>query len=129
MFSEVTSEHGPHGAASSPARARHAPAPTRSENRLWAWLRDRRFEGYKFRRQFPIDGYVLDFYCAELKLAIEADGRQHGQILMAQYDDQRLLALQERGIEVLRIPNELLIRDSPMVETIIRHAIEQRRAR
>ena len=87
-------------------------APTRSENRLWAWLRDRRFDGYKFRRQYPIGRYVVNFYCAELKLAIEVDGRQHGNRLMAQYDDERTNALQEHGIEILRIPNELLIRDA-----------------
>ena len=102
-------------------------APTRAENRLWSWLRDRRFDGYKFRRQFPIDGYVLDFYCAELKLAIEVDGRQHEQRLTAEYDDERTRALRARGIEILRIPNELLIRDSRMVEQRIRFAVESRR--
>jgi very-short-patch-repair endonuclease len=102
-------------------------APTRSENRLWSWLRDRRFDGYKFRRQFPIGRYVLDFYCAELKLAIEVDGRQHEDRLMAQYDDERTIALRQRGIEILRIPNELLIGDTRMVEQRIRFAIESRR--
>jgi very-short-patch-repair endonuclease len=58
-------------------------APTRSENRLWSWLRDRRFDGYKFRRQYPIGRYVLDFYCAELKLAIEVDGRHHEEPWMS----------------------------------------------
>src|SRR5216683_5986126 len=51
--------------------------PTRSEGRVWVWLRDRRFEGYKFRRQHSIGGYVLDFYCAALRLAIEVDGEHH----------------------------------------------------
>ena len=102
-------------------------APTRSENRLWAWLRDRRFDGYKFRRQYSIGRYVLDFYRADLKLAIEVDGRRHSDRLMAQYDDERTNALQERGIEILRIPNELLIRDARMVEQCIRAAIESRR--
>src|SRR5438552_15824902 len=101
-------------------------APTRSENRLWSSLRDRRF-GYKFRRQFPIGRYVLDFYCAELKLAIEIDGRQHDANWMWQYDDDRTRALQERGIEILRIPNELLIRDSVMLEARIRAAVERLR--
>jgi len=46
-------------------------APTRSEDRVWSWLRDRRFGGYKFRRQHPVGDYIVDFYCSELKLAIE----------------------------------------------------------
>ena len=46
-------------------------APTRSEDRLWSWLRDRRFSGQKFRRQVPIGRYILDFYCPRLKLVIE----------------------------------------------------------
>jgi very-short-patch-repair endonuclease len=102
-------------------------APTRSENRLWSWLRDRRFDGYKFKRQFPIGRYVLDFYCAELKLAIEVDGQQHSANWMVDYEYERTNALRERGIEVLRIPNELLIRDGKMTEQLIRWAIERSR--
>ena len=102
-------------------------APTRSENRLWSWLRNRRFDGYKFRRQYPIGRYVLDFYCAELKLAIEVDGRQHEDILLSQYDDARTDALQRQGVEGLRIQNELFIREPDIVEQQIRFPIESRR--
>jgi very-short-patch-repair endonuclease len=51
--------------------------PTQPERKLWRWLRNRRFGDYKFRRQHPIGRYVLDFYCHELKLAIELDGLPH----------------------------------------------------
>ena len=101
-------------------------APTRSENRLWSSLRDRRF-GYKFRRQFPIGRYVLDFYCAELKLAIEVDGKHHEELWMADYEYERTISLRKCGIEIVRIPNELLIRDPLMVEEVIRFAIERSR--
>ncbi|HEV7768629.1 MAG TPA: endonuclease domain-containing protein [Thermoanaerobaculia bacterium] len=51
--------------------------PTSAEARVWEWLRDRRINDRKFRRQVPIGPYILDFYCAELKLAVELDGAQH----------------------------------------------------
>jgi very-short-patch-repair endonuclease len=47
------------------------------EGLVWQYLADRRLGGYKFRRQHPIKDYILDFYCAEKKLAIELDGAQH----------------------------------------------------
>ena len=45
---------------------------------MWRWLRDRRFSGYKFRRQYPLGNYYLDFFCEEAELNIELDGGQHG---------------------------------------------------
>jgi len=98
---------------------------TLAEQRIWSWLRGRRFSGYKFRRQYPIPPYILDFYCASLKLAIELDGEQHMTPWMNSYDSARTTYLQQRGIEVVRIPNVLLIRDALLVEEIIRSAIEQ----
>ncbi len=50
---------------------------TASERLLWEALRDRRFEGLKFRRQHAVYAYVLDFFCAELMLAVEVDGGVH----------------------------------------------------
>src|SRR5712692_11728031 len=63
--------------------------PTRAEGRMRSWLRDRRFLGYKFRRQHPIGNYILDFYCAELQLAIELDGSHHESSWMNEYDSTR----------------------------------------
>src|SRR2546428_8377682 len=64
--------------------------PTRAEARLWSWLRDRRFFGHKFRRQHPAAGYILDFYCPELKLAIELDRRHHQASYMNEYESLEL---------------------------------------
>src|SRR5207248_2831171 len=97
-------------------------SPTRGEDRLWSWLRDRSFSGYKFRRQHPMAGYILDFYCAELKLAIEVDGWHHSQITYEE-DYVRTLELKREGIEVVRIANELLVRDYLTVIDIIQVAI------
>jgi len=98
-------------------------APTRSEDRLWSWLRDRRFNGCKFRRQHPVGGYILDFYCAKLKLAIEVDGAHHDP----EYDGIRSLILQRYGIEVIRIPNDMFKTQYEIVIDIIQAAIERRR--
>jgi very-short-patch-repair endonuclease len=102
-------------------------APTCEEARVWKWLRDRRFGGYKFRRQRPIGTYIADFYCVELRLVIELDGRQHETNWMAPYDDERTAALERLGIEVLRIPNSLFNQDVELVAESIKWAIEQRR--
>jgi len=51
---------------------------TWAEQLLWKWLRDRRFSGYKFRRQHPFGPHILDFFCLETLVDIELDGRQHG---------------------------------------------------
>ncbi len=50
---------------------------TDAERKLWSILRNRQLSGVKFRRQFPIGRYMLDFYSPEHKLGIEADGGQH----------------------------------------------------
>jgi very-short-patch-repair endonuclease len=97
--------------------------PTRSEDRLWSWLRDRRFDGYKFRRQVPFAGYILDFYCPQLKLALEVDGRHHQTAWMSEYDSARSIVLNEHGIHLVRIPNELLIRDSRLAAQCIEAAV------
>ena len=102
---------------------------TRAEGRLWRWLRDRRFSGYKFRRQHPLGSYILDFYCPELKLAIEVDGRQHKTPDMIDYDDKRSATLRRDGIHTLRIPNEDLIRDGRCVEEMIVVTVDRLKSR
>ena len=100
-------------------------AQTRAEHKVWWWLRNREL-GYKFRRQVPVGPYILDFYCAELKLAIELDGPQHGTIDMSQYDSVRTLFLRGRGIEVVRMPNELTDGDGEFGIAWIREGIPRR---
>src|SRR6266851_10473167 len=59
---------------------------TWAEKLVWRWLRDRRFAGYKFRRQHPTGKYSLDFFCEEARLSIELDGFQHGHPARRAYD-------------------------------------------
>jgi very-short-patch-repair endonuclease len=102
---------------------------TTNERRIWNWLRDRTFHGFKFRRQVPIGPYVLDFYCPALKLAVEVDGQHHETALMAEYDDARTDYLHACGVEVVRITNKLLATDALSAEMIIQYAIERLTAR
>ena len=61
-----------------------------------------------FRRQKPILVYVVDFYCAKAKLAVELDGSQHMESAGQRYDMERTKALKELGIEVIRFPNNAI---------------------
>jgi very-short-patch-repair endonuclease len=84
---------------------------TDAEQALWTELRDRRMAGFKFRRQYPCGQYIVDFYCAELKLAIELDGGQHWSLAVQAYDARRSGYLRQRGIVELRVPTDLVFRE------------------
>ena len=75
---------------------------TDAERRLWSTLRAGRFDGFKFKRQVPVDGYILDFVCFEAKLIIEADGSQHLESERDQTRDQHFAAA---GYRILRFWN------------------------
>jgi type I restriction-modification system DNA methylase subunit/very-short-patch-repair endonuclease len=83
---------------------------TPAEEVLWELVRDRRFLGVKFRRQHQFGDYILDFYCAEQKLAIELDGPIHES--HAKRDHKRDAFLTAQGVKVLRIPNRALLDDT-----------------
>jgi very-short-patch-repair endonuclease len=65
--------------------------PTSSEQRAWEVLRNRKCFGLKFRRQQVVRGYIVDFYCAELRLALEIDGPIHHDASRAEADVLRML--------------------------------------
>lgn len=75
---------------------------TEAEKLLWSKLRSRQLLGYKFRRQQPIENFILDFYCEEKKLGIELDGSQHQTSYHKIYDYKRTLALEQDGIRIIR---------------------------
>lgn len=78
---------------------------TNAEYKVWLALRDRRFYGFKFRRQQPIGPYVVDFLCFEEKLVIELDGDQHFSAEAINADAIRTARLGRDGFRVLRFPN------------------------
>ncbi len=79
------------------------------EKIVWIYLRDRRLLGYKFRRQYSVDYYVIDFYCSELKLPVEIDGESHDVPEQKEYDIKRQKYLETFGIKFVRIKNDELL--------------------
>jgi len=73
------------------------------EDKLWYLLRNRRFREYKFRRQYPIGNYVVDFICISRKVVIELDGSGHLQ--SKSYDEQRDVFVRGRGYKIIRFWN------------------------
>ena len=78
---------------------------TSAEGLLWSLLRDRQLNGLKFRRQHPLGGYILDFYCHEERLAVELDGSGHLEAGQARHDEQRTKDLEALGVRVIRMWN------------------------
>ena len=79
---------------------------TVAEKILWEALRKDACGGYRFLRQHPIPPYVVDFYCAALKLVIEVDGSIHDLPEVQANDQLRQNTLEERGLHLLRITNQ-----------------------
>ena len=97
--------------------------PTKAEACLWKILRAKRLDGFKFRRQHPMKDYILDFYCPELKLAIEVDGQVHMDEEQIKYDQERTNILMEYGISVIRFWNSEVQNDITSVVNRIRKFI------
>ena len=96
---------------------------TEPERWLWSKLRGRQIEGYKFRRQFGVGIFIVDFYCADLKLAIEVDGDSHAGEKEEEYDTYREKCLAEFGIRCLRFTNYEVMRNFDGVASTIRNYI------
>ena len=90
---------------------------TDAEQRLWRYLRMRQLAGFKFRRQHPVCGYILDFACIDIKLAIELDGGQHADNIEG--DEIRTKALNQAGWIVIRFwNNDVLINTEAVLSEI-----------
>ncbi|MCP9291536.1 endonuclease domain-containing protein [Gracilimonas sediminicola] len=73
---------------------------TPGEIEIWKAIKNKKLLGYKFRRQRPIHRFIVDFYCRELRLAIEIDGRSHDYKI--EYDKQRQEIIEQLGVSFLR---------------------------
>ena len=90
---------------------------TDAERNLWAHIRNRRLEGWKFRRQLPIGRFIVDFACAELRIIVEIDGGQHAEQVI--YDLNRTKILQSKGYQVVRYwNNEVLGNIEGVIEAL-----------
>jgi very-short-patch-repair endonuclease len=82
---------------------------TDAEQRMWCFLRKKRFLGLKFRRQTPIGNYIVDFLCCQKKIIIEIDGGQYNDISELAYDQKRTYYLRQKGYTVLRYWNNEVV--------------------
>lgn len=94
------------------------------EGILWKLLRDRRLEGYKFRRQHPLDRFVADFACVSAKLILELDGNSHDDRI--EQDAARDEFLRANGWHTLRVRNADLMRDGNGVVLTLLHHLQSR---
>ncbi len=95
---------------------------TPAEHRLWQLLRAKRLAGFKFKRQVPIDHYIVDFVCLRRRLIIEADGGQHSE---RPEDARRDTYLRAQGFRILRFWNNDIFNNEDGVLTRILEALER----
>jgi len=96
---------------------------TKSEIILWTKLKGKQMYGYDFHRQKPIDNYILDFYCYELKLGIEADGYSHQFLHVYNKDTLKEKRMNELGINILRFSDQEILKDTENVISAIEYYI------
>ena len=78
---------------------------TKAEKILWQKLRDKQLDGFRFRRQHPIDTFIADFFCYQAMLVVEVDGNVHDDISQAERDIERTRILNRHQIRVIRFTN------------------------
>jgi very-short-patch-repair endonuclease len=108
------------------ARARSMrKAMTLQEVKLWVQLRKLRPQGFYFRRQAPLEGYIVDFVCFKCRVIVEADGSQHGHDAGLAHDTRRDAHFEALGFRTLRFWNREIDADlNSVVETILARARE-----
>jgi very-short-patch-repair endonuclease len=99
--------------------------PTTAEAALWERLRAGRLVGVKFRRQHPLDRFVVDFYASEQRLAVEVDGGVHDQVDRREADEVRDAHLARLGVRMLRVRNEAIASVLDAVLDAIRRALHE----
>ena len=112
-----------------PFAREHRNHSTKAEVRLWCeLLRNKQMMGYPFLRQRPIDKYIADFFCKELKLVIETDGISHTWEGAKEKDEKRTKELEALGYKVLRFDDSDVMRDIDFVKTTIEEWIREYRS-
>lgn len=109
-----------------PFAREHRSVSTKAEVRLWCeLLKDRHMLGYPFLRQRPIDGFIADFFCKELKLVVEVDGATHEEDGAALRDFHRDIRLAELGYTTLRFSDEDVKERLGEVDAVLRKWIRE----
>ena len=99
---------------------------TAPEAILWLRLKGKQVEGLKFRRQYGVGPYVLDFYCPELRLGMELDGEVHNTYEAEEYDKMRTKFLNDNRITVLRYKNEVVYQNIEAIVEVIKAIRKER---
>jgi very-short-patch-repair endonuclease len=102
---------------------------TEAEMFVWCKLRNRRFAGYKFRRQVPVGNYIVDFLCLDQRVIVELDGGQHNDPSHRAYDSRRDDWLRAEGFEVLRFWNSDVFLEWEAIAERIWHVLQIRRSK
>ncbi|MGE5481043.1 MAG: endonuclease domain-containing protein [Chloroflexota bacterium] len=95
-----------------------------TEKIVWNFLRNKQISGYTFHRQKPIGGFIADFYCNELKLAIEIDGITHTESATMENDKRKDAYFASLGIALLRFTDEEVVENGNLVQIRIREFIK-----
>ncbi|MFT4602771.1 MAG: very-short-patch-repair endonuclease [Arenicella sp.] len=98
---------------------------TKSEIILWKGLKGKQMRGYDFHRQKPLDKYIADFFCHELRLVIELDGSIHKLEHVRVNDEIRQARLESLGLGVMRIPNDEVLTNLTYVLNLIEDYIDE----
>ncbi len=97
---------------------------TKAEKILWEYLRNRKLAGFKFKRQYSVDAFIIDFYCSKVKLEIEVDGEVHFTEEEKNYDENRSGFLSDFGIEIIRFKNDEVFNSVEMVLNKIKQKLK-----
>jgi len=102
---------------------------TPAEAALWTLLKNKQVLGLRFRRQFSVNNYILDFFCPKAKLAIELDGEVHNSAEAQERDLKRDDFLGNLDIKVLRVENKLVFENTTQVVSAIETALKEQLSR
>ncbi len=97
---------------------------TKAEKILWEYLRNRKLAGFKFKWQYSVDAFIIDFYCSKVKLGIEVDGEVHFTEEEKNYDENRSGFLSDFGIEIIRFKNDEVFNNVEMVLNKIKQKLK-----
>ena len=99
---------------------------TSAEAMLWLHLKNKQLDGWRWRRQFSVGPYIIDFYCPKAKLGIELDGNNHYSLSGMEYDDFRTIQLYNiYGVKLLRFENNMIWKDIDSVLYEIKRVLQE----
>jgi len=97
---------------------------TISEKLLWEKLKGKQINGLRFRRQHPIEFFIADFYCHEIRLVVEIDGEVHNE--NQEYDDGRSAEMEKFDIKIIRFNNDEVENDIEKIISEIKSIVDVR---